>query len=40
LLRVCDIIALPDDPLRDIRVCERVSFVMKAGVVVRDETAR
>ena len=30
-----DIIALPDDPLRDITATERVSFVMKDGVVVR-----
>jgi len=30
-----DIIALPDDPLLDITATERVSFVMKDGVVVR-----
>jgi imidazolonepropionase-like amidohydrolase len=28
-----DIIAVPGNPLDDIRVLERVSFVMKAGVV-------
>lgn len=30
-----DIIAVPGNPLDDIRVVERVSFVMKAGVVYR-----
>jgi imidazolonepropionase-like amidohydrolase len=31
-----DLIALPGDPLRDIRVVEHVAFVMKGGVVVRE----
>jgi imidazolonepropionase-like amidohydrolase len=35
-----DIIALSEDPLRDITATERVSFVMKAGVIVRDVTPR
>jgi imidazolonepropionase-like amidohydrolase len=30
-----DIIAVPGNPLEDIRVLGRVSFVMKAGVVYR-----
>jgi imidazolonepropionase-like amidohydrolase len=30
-----DIIAVPGSPLDDISVLERVSFVMKGGVVVR-----
>jgi imidazolonepropionase-like amidohydrolase len=30
-----DIVATPDDPLRDITATERLSFVMKDGVVVR-----
>ena len=30
-----DIVAMPDDPLQDITATERVSFVMKDGVVVK-----
>ena len=30
-----DIVAVPGDPLADIHATERVSFVMKAGVVVK-----
>ena len=30
-----DIVAMPEDPLRDITATERLSFVMKDGVVVR-----
>lgn len=33
--RLADIIAVPGDPLSDIHQMERVSFVMKGGVVVR-----
>jgi imidazolonepropionase-like amidohydrolase len=31
-----DIVAMKDDPLKDIRALERVSFVMKEGVVVKN----
>jgi imidazolonepropionase-like amidohydrolase len=30
-----DIIAVPGDPLNDISVLQRVSFVMKGGVIYR-----
>jgi len=30
-----DIVAVPGDPLQDIAVLQRVSFVMKGGVVYR-----
>jgi imidazolonepropionase-like amidohydrolase len=35
-----DIIAVPGDPLEDITQTERVGFVMKAGVVYRDDLVR
>lgn len=38
--KYADIIAVPGDPLRDIAVMERVGFVMKGGVVYRDELAK
>jgi imidazolonepropionase-like amidohydrolase len=31
-----DLIAVPGDPLRDIRQMEHVNFVMKGGTVYRD----
>ena len=33
--RYADLIAVSGDPLADLRTLERVSFVMKAGVVVK-----
>ncbi len=35
--KYADLIAVPADPLRDIRQLESVPFVMKGGVVVKDE---
>jgi len=34
-----DIIAVSGDPLSNVRVLESVKFVMKGGVVVRNDTA-
>jgi imidazolonepropionase-like amidohydrolase len=33
--KIADVIAVPGDPSKDIRAVERVSFVMKDGVVYR-----
>ena len=38
--KFADLVAVPGDPLSDIRVTERVGFVMKGGVVYRDELVR
>jgi imidazolonepropionase-like amidohydrolase len=32
-----DIVAVPGDPLKDVKVLERVGFVMKDGRIYRDE---
>ena len=37
--KLADVIAVPGNPLQDITAVERVSFVMKAGVVVKNGTA-
>jgi imidazolonepropionase-like amidohydrolase len=37
--KVADIIAVRADPLKDITVLERVEFVMKGGVVIRNDVA-
>jgi imidazolonepropionase-like amidohydrolase len=37
--KLADVIAVPGDPLRDIRVTERVFFVMKEGVIARNDRA-
>jgi imidazolonepropionase-like amidohydrolase len=34
-----DVIAVSGDPLKDIRILENVSFVMKGGVIYKDEAA-
>jgi imidazolonepropionase-like amidohydrolase len=38
--RYADIIAVPADPLKDVRALESVPFVMKGGVVVKNELSR
>src|SRR5439155_26040056 len=37
--RLADVIAVPGDPLQDIKVTEHVRFVMKGGQVVRNGEA-
>jgi len=37
--KIADVIAVPGDPTRDVRVVERVFFVMKDGVVLRNDRA-
>ena len=38
--KFADLIAVPGDPLQDIALLGQVGFVMKGGVVYRDELAR
>lgn len=38
--RHADLIAVPGDPTQDVTLLERVPFVMKGGVVVKDDRAR
>lgn len=38
--KVADVIAVPGDPLADIKVMEKVTFVMKGGQVFRNDAAR
>lgn len=38
--RYADLIAVAGDPLKDVRALEAVKFVMKGGVVVRDELTK
>lgn len=38
--KLADIIAVPGDPARDVTVIERVFFVMRAGVVHRNDGKR
>ena len=35
--KLADIIAVPGDPLKDVKALERANFVMKGGVVVKNE---
>jgi imidazolonepropionase-like amidohydrolase len=38
--RFADLVAVTEDPLKDISVLEKVTFVMKSGVVYRNELSR
>ena len=38
--KLADIIAVAGDPLRDVKEMERVRFVMKGGVIARDELSK
>jgi imidazolonepropionase-like amidohydrolase len=35
--KLADVVAVPGDPLRDVRAMERVFFVMKQGFVYRNQ---
>jgi imidazolonepropionase-like amidohydrolase len=38
--KLADIVAVPGDPLKDIGLMEKINFVMKNGVIFRNETGR
>jgi imidazolonepropionase-like amidohydrolase len=35
--KLADIIAVPGDPLKDVKALERAKFVMKGGTVVKSQ---
>jgi len=35
--KLADIIAVPNDPLKDVTALQRAKFVMKGGVVIKNE---
>ena len=37
--KLADVIGVEGDPLRDLRAIERIQFVMKGGIVIRNDTA-
>ena len=38
--KLADIVAVPGDPLKNIGLMEKINFVMKNGVIFRNETGR
>jgi imidazolonepropionase-like amidohydrolase len=38
--KLADVVAVPGDPLQNIRVTEHVLFVMKEGVIYKNEKAK
>ena len=38
--KLADFVAVPGNPLKDVKVMEQVSFVMKDGIVVRGPQSR
>jgi imidazolonepropionase-like amidohydrolase len=38
--KVADVVAVPGDPVKDVATMQKVFFVMKEGVVYRDDSAR
>jgi imidazolonepropionase-like amidohydrolase len=38
--KYADLIAVPHNPLEDVRVLETIPFVMKGGRIVKDERSR
>jgi imidazolonepropionase-like amidohydrolase len=38
--KLADVVAVPGDPLQNIRVTEQVLFVMKEGIIYKNEKSR